>query len=146
MWKVIKRIVFNMYKNEMNSLKFICIMKALFIFYFIFVGWHHRVNGKAGYRCCSFYKLLKSGGDRLASLLLKSGGGKRASLLLKSGGDKLASLLLKSGGDKLASLLQKEARLVETRIVSGNICRDVRPGTTNIQTRLDDAWDKYDAE
>jgi hypothetical protein len=46
---------------------------------------------------------------------------------------------------KLAPLLLKEARLVETRIASGNMHRDVRPGTVNIQTRLDDAWNRYDA-
>ncbi|XP_062571643.1 uncharacterized protein LOC134233670 [Saccostrea cucullata] len=64
-------------------------------------GWHHRVNGKAGHRSCTFYKLVP--------------------------------------------LLLQEAKLVETRVSSDNLLRNVRHSSNATQKKLDTAWEQYDA-
>lgn len=64
-------------------------------------GWHHRVNGKAGHRGCTFYKLVP--------------------------------------------LLLHEAKLVETRVSSENLFRDVRQSSSATQKKLTEAWEQYDA-
>ncbi|XP_062583185.1 uncharacterized protein LOC134244944 [Saccostrea cucullata] len=64
-------------------------------------GWQHRVNGKAGQRSSTFYKLVP--------------------------------------------LLLQEAKLVETRVSSDNLFRNVRRSSTATQKKLDTAWDQYDA-
>ncbi|XP_022290891.2 uncharacterized protein LOC111102436 [Crassostrea virginica] len=63
-------------------------------------GWHHRINGKAGHRCCGLYVLCP--------------------------------------------LLLQEARVVEIRVHSDNLCRNVRRGTKKIQQKLEATWDQYD--
>ncbi|XP_048727495.2 uncharacterized protein LOC125645738 [Ostrea edulis] len=44
----------------------------------------------------------------------------------------------------LCPLLLQEARLVESRVHSDNICRNVRKSSTTVQKKLDAAWEKYD--
>uniref|UniRef100_K1PUT5 Uncharacterized protein n=1 Tax=Magallana gigas TaxID=29159 RepID=K1PUT5_MAGGI len=75
---------------------------ALMNILFVFIkGWHHRVNGKAGHRGCTFYKLVP--------------------------------------------LLLHEAKLVETRVSSENLFRDVRQSSSATQKKLTEAWEQYDA-
>uniref|UniRef100_A0A8W8IH72 Uncharacterized protein n=1 Tax=Magallana gigas TaxID=29159 RepID=A0A8W8IH72_MAGGI len=59
--------------------------------------WQHRVNGKAGHRGCTFYKLVP--------------------------------------------LLLHEAKLVETRVSSENLFRDVRQSSSATQKKLTEAWE-----
>ena len=45
---------------------------------------------------------------------------------------------------RLCLLLLQEAQLVETRVSSDNLCRDVRRSTSATQKKLEEAWNRYD--
>ena len=45
---------------------------------------------------------------------------------------------------RLCPLLLQEAQLVETRVSSDNLCRDVRRSTSATQKKLEEAWNRYD--